>query len=907
MKRRIQASLQDATLQQRRKRPHCIVVMVGVVLYLFTSAPPPQSHGCSASSTACSVSRPRFARGPVALWWSMRSGGGDEEDGEDSDDDEDSSDEDAEQQAENARLDAYIASLIATVPDDESATRTASSSSHVTALPLVVDQAKEKEMSSSLLSVDEPQPALVSSGALEEPAAQSEEASEEAPVQPHNVEQPQLIANDEEHVGVPVRQQSPTTMEAIPAEESTKFGPHVQASESNLSVTSTLASNVSPKENDSPVLESVSVVKLKSKTRRKREKKDVAMEQQVMDEAIEESESHLSATSTSASDVIAKDNDSPVLESVSVVKLKSKTRRKREKKDNQSPVATEQQDEAIEESESNLSATSTLASDVSPKDNDSPVLEPVSVVKLKTRRKKEKKDNVLETIISTSVQEESVNELPVLESKVMIKDSPARPKSTSPPRPKSVKRTTTKKRRVKQPLVVQQTSNETLPAAATNTSQATPTVVQRPQRPNALFRFLLHHGGYSSHVVLLLLRFSDLFIQTYLPTVAALLSWLYTLLPARWRLPPPPPPPRPQSRQERRQQQKLADVEAYWQLQQTTAEQAKYQHVSPGFRARHGLGVIDPLSQVVEDHDELRQRTTLRDQDIMKPTRKARRPAAPEEDWVVRAFQDAASQRKRRKGVTLSVGINLGAQNAPAANTVQRRRALLASVVDATQSRPTDQAPGASSSRARFSSDREGGGGLAGRIRAISGANTVSRSLFGAYPGDAVGLDQAAHPRGVLELARRYGYGEWSEDDDDDDAAPISTPLKRRRKKATSATAGGFATSTRNSTQSETSLRNIVKSRVSNKKGGHPNPTTRPMASQALSRRRDPILQTSASVRAKVAERINSPRKPDRVHKVAKDQDDRHSRDRRTSVSITADGVRERVSARRKRQNHEEL
>jgi hypothetical protein len=834
MKRRIQASLQDATLQQRRKRPHCIGVVVRVVLYLLS-----KRTGSIAATKAFHPANQPLARGPVALLWTLRSGG-DEEDDVDSEDS--SSEEDAEQQAENARLDAYIASLIATVPDDAPATRTASSSSHVTALPLVVDQ--DKEEMSSLLSVDEPPLEIVSieSGSN---LPKFEEASEEAPVQPHDAEQPPLIAKDEEHVGIPVGQQSPTTMEAVPAEESTKFEPHVQASESNLSVTSTLASNVSPKDNDS------------------------------------------------------------VLESISVAKLKSKTRRKKEKKDNQSPVATEQQDEASEESESNLSATSTLASDVIPKDNDSPVLEPVSVVKLKTRRKREKKENVLETVISASIQEESMNELQMLESnsETMIKDSSARLKSTLP-RPKSVKRTTTKKRRVKQPSVIQELSNETLPAAATNTSQAPPAIVQRPQRPNALFRFLLHHGGYSSHVVLLLLRFSDLFIQTYLPTVAALLSWIYTCLPARWRLPPPPPPPRPQSRQERRQQQKLADVRAYWQLQQTTAEQAKYQHVSPGFRARHGLGVIDPLSQVVEDQ-ELRQRTTLRDQDIMKPTRKARRPAAPEEDWVVRAFQDAASQRKRRKGVTLSVGINLGAQKAPAANTVQRRRALLATVVDATQSRPTDQAPGASSSRARFSSDREGGGGLAGRIRAISGANTVSRSLFGAYPGDAVGLDQAAHPRGVLELARRYGYGEWSEDDDDDDAAPISTPLKRRRKKATSATAGGFTTSTRNSTQSETSLRNIVKSRVSDKRGERPNPTTRPMASQALSRRRDPILQTSESVRAKVTERINSPRKPDRVHKVAKDED--RSRDRRTSVSITADSVRERLSARRKRQNQEEL
>ena len=76
-------------------------------------------------------------------------------------------------------------------------------------------------------------------------------------------------------------------------------------------------------------------------------------------------------------------------------------------------------------------------------------------------------------------------------------------------------------------------------------------------------------------------------------------------------------------------------------------------------------------------------------------------------------------------------------------------------------------------------SDREGGGGVMGRLRDLSANNLVSRSLFGAYPGDAVAPSEAASAEGVFDLASRYGYGDWSDDE-------VDMPLKRRRKKASS-------------------------------------------------------------------------------------------------------------------------
>ena len=50
--------------------------------------------------------------------------------------------------------------------------------------------------------------------------------------------------------------------------------------------------------------------------------------------------------------------------------------------------------------------------------------------------------------------------------------------------------------------------------------------------------------------------------------------------------------------------------------------------------------------------------------------------------------------------------------------------------------------------------------------------------IFGAYPNDAPPIEQCAHKRGVMGLARRYGYGNWKsridepkqQDNSDDDS-----------------------------------------------------------------------------------------------------------------------------------------
>jgi len=50
----------------------------------------------------------------------------------------------------------------------------------------------------------------------------------------------------------------------------------------------------------------------------------------------------------------------------------------------------------------------------------------------------------------------------------------------------------------------------------------------------------------------------------------------------------------------------------------------------------------------------------------------------------------------------------------------------------------------------------------------VSATNYIPTRILGAYPGDAVPIEEAGDANGVFELARRYGYGDWSDCDDDD-------------------------------------------------------------------------------------------------------------------------------------------
>mmetsp|Transcript_33432 Transcript_33432/g.76341 ORF Transcript_33432/g.76341 Transcript_33432/m.76341 type:complete len:680 (-) Transcript_33432:215-2254(-) len=55
-------------------------------------------------------------------------------------------------------------------------------------------------------------------------------------------------------------------------------------------------------------------------------------------------------------------------------------------------------------------------------------------------------------------------------------------------------------------------------------------------------------------------------------------------------------------------------------------------------------------------------------------------------------------------------------------------------------------------------------GGYAGTmLKSVMNRVGSNGRVFGAYPNDAPPIEQCANERGVIELARRYGYGQWTE------------------------------------------------------------------------------------------------------------------------------------------------
>jgi hypothetical protein len=98
-------------------------------------------------------------------------------------------------------------------------------------------------------------------------------------------------------------------------------------------------------------------------------------------------------------------------------------------------------------------------------------------------------------------------------------------------------------------------------------------------------------------------------------------------------------------------------------------------------------------------------------------------------------------------------------------------------------------------------SDRESG--VMGRLRAAGANSLMGRSILGAYPADLPPPHEAGDASGLIGLARKYGYGDWSDDGDlsdsnyyqdsdddenDDDAYFMNEEGPDRRRKTSSNT-----------------------------------------------------------------------------------------------------------------------
>jgi hypothetical protein len=327
------------------------------------------------------------------------------------------------------------------------------------------------------------------------------------------------------------------------------------------------------------------------------------------------------------------------------------------------------------------------------------------------------------------------------------------------------------------------------------------------QAPNALYRFLLRQGPVG-HVMVLVLVLVVEWVQKYVPQLADLVAFLWTsLAPAGLQRSLAPQQlggyrgsaatslqhlytggRTPVTGRQRSKLRKQADKEAMIQLQRVgDIQDAKYKHVSADFMKRHGLGSF--RSEETVHYSEYEQRIAVPSSQ-KKTRKKAKTPSQEDDDsdvdWVRDAFlaeEKAKSSINFGVGPSMEIGVEFdlgGRRGAP-----KRRKRSTFDIDAITRDSVRKRASGPRAS------DRDGGSGVVGMIRAAATSNNLmSRSLLGAYPGDVVPPSEAGNARGVTALARKYGYGDWSSDDDnsdadaDDQAGPKKPSKKKRKKKS---------------------------------------------------------------------------------------------------------------------------
>ncbi len=104
-----------------------------------------------------------------------------------------------------------------------------------------------------------------------------------------------------------------------------------------------------------------------------------------------------------------------------------------------------------------------------------------------------------------------------------------------------------------------------------------------------------------------------------------------------------------------------------------------------------------------------------------------------------------------------SSSIDLSTARLPLSSDAVRRAAVAAG----RRAPQSTQKQKQSHSRRQTVSDRDGGSGVLGRLRAATSENFLSRHLMGAYPGDALPIEEAGNANGLFDLARKYGYKDW--------------------------------------------------------------------------------------------------------------------------------------------------
>ena len=354
--------------------------------------------------------------------------------------------------------------------------------------------------------------------------------------------------------------------------------------------------------------------------------------------------------------------------------------------------------------------------------------------------------------------------------------------------------------------------------------------------PNALYRFWLTKGRVG-HIIVAAMAITSELATCYLPFLASFVTWLLKTTgiydaekairvaearrAAAMRGHPVGSPKRGRFGANKRVQtarKKAADQVAVGKLRSLAGEggaggiarDSRHCHLSTSFMKRHALGpysleidakaardslVQDVVGESVAEHGEELVLDALKGKNVEV---EAPDETEEEEDWVVQALSTGQTGSSGENSVSFGVDFTIGGQR----RRPNTRDAMLKA---ASESRSSIAGGRRRKVVGQRSSDRDGGSGVLGRIRAAGGDMMPARVL-GAYPGDAVPIEEAGSANGLFALARRYGYGDWSEsevtddddDDYDDDDNAISSddrrrsrPTRRRRRRKSSAAQPG--------------------------------------------------------------------------------------------------------------------
>ncbi|OEU16051.1 hypothetical protein FRACYDRAFT_238637 [Fragilariopsis cylindrus CCMP1102] len=291
-------------------------------------------------------------------------------------------------------------------------------------------------------------------------------------------------------------------------------------------------------------------------------------------------------------------------------------------------------------------------------------------------------------------------------------------------------------------------------------------------RPNFMFRFLLDYGLIGHILIMELILVAEWF-QAYVPMLPSLLKYVvYDVLKYKkesrrdngdraYDQPSGLINPDGTSRvgKKPKQQTKKDDQKALDNLRNIgDVNQAKYRFITQTFMERHSLGPYG--TSISEIEVEVETEEIEADSDSGWILEALAHESDENDDEVSSRFQPNVGFSLGSDGPKMTVGMDFTVGK----STKRRKKksSQLGTIV-----RQIDYSGSVSSKKkppVSHVSDRESG--VMGRLRAAGANSLMGRSILGAYPADLPPPHEAGDASGLIDLARKYGYGDWSDDGD---------------------------------------------------------------------------------------------------------------------------------------------